>query len=138
MQRDVTTLYVKDGEKIYNLFCCLTQTTMSDLFSEVLSKMAENKGVKVLEKFVDNDAFERGSFRLRIGSTNFELNERSETTTLDVAGCIKEMTIHVLFLPPPKPEEAVADGHEASAISSPAAQPEPELLLFVKFRENNK
>ena len=122
-------LYVKDGEKIYDLFCCLTQTTMSELFSEVLEKMAENEGVKLLEKFVENDAFERGSFLLRIGPTNFGLNERSKTTTLDEAGCIKESTIHVIFLPPLKPEEAVADGHKASAISSPAAQPEPDIRM---------
>ena len=109
-------LYVKDGEKIYNLYCCLTKTTMSELFSEVLEKM-----VKI-------DPSESRRFRLRIGSTNFELNERSKTTTLDMAGCIKEMTIPILFLPP-----------QASAISSTAAQPEPDMRrtseLFVRFEE---
>ena len=133
-------LYVKDGDKIYDLCCCLTQTTMSELFSEVVEKMVENDAMGVLEKFVENDAVERGSFLLRIGPTNFRLNERSKTTTLDEAGCIKGSTIHVIFLPPLKPEEAVADGHKASAISSPAAQPEPDLrmtsALCVKFEEN--
>ena len=109
-------LYVKDGEKIYNLYCCLTKTTMSELFSEVLEKM-----VKI-------DPSESRRFRLRIGSTDFGLNERSKTTTLDMAGCIKEMTIPILFLPP-----------QASAISSTAAQPEPDMRttseLFVRFEE---
>ena len=108
-------LYVKDGEKIYDLYCCLIQDTMSELFE------------KVLEKMVENDPSESRRFLLRIGRTNFGLHEKSKTTTLDEAGCIKESTILIIFLPPPKPEEAVAGEHKASTISSPAAQPEPDL-----------
>ena len=91
-----SVLYVKEGEKIYQLSCCFTQDTISGLFE------------KVLEKIQTNDPSESREFLLRIGRTDYALDEESKTTTLlGLAGCAKDLTIHVIFCTPLKPEEEV-------------------------------
>ena len=87
---------------------------------------------KVREKMVKNDPSESRRFLLRIGRTNFELQdqEESKTTTLDQAGCIKESTIDIIFLPPLKTE--------ASAISSPESDLDlgEHSTLYVEYENN--
>ena len=89
MPRVVSPLYVTDGEKTYDLHFCLIQDTMSELFE------------KVREKMVENDPSESRKFLLGIGRITCGTHAHSKTTTLDEAGCIKESTIRIIFLPPP-------------------------------------